>query len=355
MSFLISIKKKFNKASPVNKIISIIITITVVLVGFIILATYAATSYTSLEAETASRSSKVSAVADSSASGRQTLQFGSGVTEPAPDSGAALTKQQVIDRAGPRFAFTQNLSSAQAKAIIIETGLLERAKVTGSLNLSDVTRPYTIRDVEVDANTGLYGIRTRIGFSGVTPPTGPQIIEYTNIHNAYSAGLYIAHVTVRHVEIWNSIDGIKSGNNVDMYASYVHDLRYNTGAHVDALQIQYGLNQFFHWNVFDARIGYSTDDPGRIGAMGSGGLQTGSMNGDASARFHDNWWNGGHYTIRMGSSGPPLIDYQFRRNKHGRDFTYGPITGTTSHSTSYGGIRYDASNVWEDTGQPIRP
>lgn len=266
--------------------------------------------------------------------------------------GEIMSKQSVIDQAGPRYALTETISSAEAKSRILGTGRLEGVIINGSLDLKDVSRDYIISDFRIKTS-GSYGLRTKIGYSGVTPPTGKQVVQHCEISGATSANLYISHVTVKHCDVWGGIDNVKAGDKVEMYANYLHDQSWVDGAHADAIQIQYGDDSLFHWNVIDARYGDSSIAGARAGGMSNAGLQMGSMTRDSSARWHDNWFNGGHYTVRLGTSGPPLIDHQWRNNKFGRDFTYGPVAGTRTHSTTYGGVRFDSSNVWEDTGDPV--
>lgn len=270
---------------------------------------------------------------------------------PAPEPGE-LSKSQVTNQAGPRQTPSSTISSSAAEDRIRDTGLLEDVKVNGMLDLSDVTRAYTIRDVVVDAKGGRYGIRTRVGSSEANrPPEGRQVIEHTEVYGASSAGLYVAHVTVRHADVWGNIDNVKSGDDVELYASWLHDQSWTDGAHADAIQIQWGQDQLIHWNVIDARYG-SRGGP-RAGQNSNAGIQMGSMNSNASAQVHNNWFNGGHYTVRIGTSDAPLIDFQYRHNKFGRDFTYGPVTGDRNDSTTYGGVRFDRSNVWADNGQSV--
>lgn len=276
------------------------------------------------------------------------------LTTPEPTATpTAEGRQAVIDAAGPRVPAVETITSAAAKQRIVDTGLLESVAVTGGLDLSSVTRPYTIRDVSIDAAGAPYGIRTRIGFSGVTPPDGPQVIEHCSVVGASSAGIYAQDATVVGCDVSESVDAAKLGSRVVFERNWTHDHWYRTGAHMDSIQMQYGVDTLIRGNVLDAFVGARSDDPARVGTPANAALQTGSMLGDLKAQFVGNWVDGGGYTIRMGTSGPPTIDWQFRGNRFGRGFAYGPTSGTRDHPTTYGGVRFDGSNVWDDTGAPV--
>ncbi|WP_380165808.1 hypothetical protein [Jannaschia sp. R86511] len=274
---------------------------------------------------------------------------------PAPPAAPAPTgtKAQVMAQAGPRVPATATITGSQARQRILDTGLLEKVNVRGTLDLSRVDRGYTIRDITLDAAGGRYGIHTMVGYSGVGAPKAKQTIEYVEVHGATSAGLYLRNVTVRNADVWGNIDNIKSADNVSVTSSWLHDQAWVSGAHADAIQIQYGTGQYYANNVIDAHHGDSSVAGPRAGEPANAALQTGSMIGNASARFVANWWDGGHYTVRILEEGPPTLDYQFRDNRFGRSFTYGPVAGAREARAGDGGTRMDDSNVWDDDGSPV--
>lgn len=230
--------------------------------------------------------------------------------------------------------------------------------IDGTLRLSGTDGcGWLIEDSVIHAR--VYGIQAYSSLDPFDCPSGerPVFDHVQVIGRAAHAGegdtsalFYGRDAILRHVDFFGGVDGLKISSRVEVFASYVHDLHHPEDAHVDAIQIRSGADSLLHWNHFDARVGYGTN----VGENGSGGLQTGSLTGAIERiEFRDNWWNGGHYTVRMGGGDGP-IDYLFRNNKHGRDFTYGPVTGCDDCPYSGGGVRYDDSNVWEDTGEPVQ-
>lgn len=264
-----------------------------------------------------------------------------------PPSEAA--RDAVIEEAGPRTAPVEVLSAEEAQARVSRTGRLDAVRVQGSLDLSGVTRSYVVSDVVVDAGGAPYGIRTLGGTSEEVRPSGPQVLEHIEVHGASSAGLYLRDVTVRHADLWGNIDNVKADDRVHMTYSWLHDQSWRDGAHADAIQIQAGVDQYYAHNVIDAHFGDAEVAGRRAGQPSNAALQTGSMTGEASAQFVANFFDGGYYTVRLGASGPPVIDYQFRDNVFGRGFTYGPVTGSAGAPSGLGGVFLDDSNIWEDT------
>lgn len=265
----------------------------------------------------------------------------------------AAGRAAVISGAGPRASVEEAVSPDEARERLLATGLLERVRVTGMLDLSGVSRGYVVRDVVVDARGAPYGIRTMAGSGVVGRPAGPQLLEHVEVHGASSAGLFLADAVVRGADVWGSIDGIKAEGGVEVHESWLHDQSWVEGAHADAIQIRSGQGQLFSRNVVEARYGSAAVAGERAGQNSNAGLQTGSLTGEVSARFLGNWWDGGHYAVRMGDTGPPLLDYQFRDNRFGRTSTYGPVVGDRHAPSGFGGARLDRTNVWDDDGDPL--
>ena len=274
-----------------------------------------------------------------------------------PPSGDQPTPKPNAQNTGPRLDITRTLTPDAAIAELRQTGRLSGVLIDGLLRLSGTDGcGWVIEDSVIHA--GMYGIQAYVSLDPFDCPSGDRpVFDHVRIIGRGARGaegdtsaLFYGHDTIlRHADLYGGVDGLKVSSRVEVFASYVHGLHHPEGSHVDAIQIRSGSDSLLHWNFFDARVAYGTN----VGANGSGGLQTGSVSGPIERIvFRDNWWNGGHYTIRMGGRDEP-IDYQFRNNKHGRDFTYGPTTGCSSCPFSGGGVRYDDSNVWEDTGAPV--
>jgi hypothetical protein len=266
---------------------------------------------------------------------------------------------------GPRVPPTRTLTAAQALAELRATGRLSGATVVGSFRLSGSDGvDWVIEDSRFEA-TSQYAIQ---GYSSLEPFTGTKaqrpVFRYVEIvgqagtgSGRSSAAVYGRDMVISHADIYGADDGLKISGSLDLLHSWVHDNDHPEGAHCDAIQIRSGTDILIRGTRLDAYVGYSSDGSTELGGTCSGALQTGSVTGPIQVRWEDNWFAGGHYTIR--GSGDSQVDYTFRNNRwmrHGTSVAlgrddlppnrYGPVSGDLGD--------FDDSNVWEDTGEPVR-
>lgn len=318
----------------------------------------------SIEAEDSQLSGGATIVADSNASGGQSVRFGS------EDPGGTDPELPDIDNTGPRYPILRTLSSSEALTELRDEGYLSQVRVTGNFRLSGSDgRNWVIEDSVFEAGS-LYGIQS---YNSLTAFTGTYeerpIFRHVEISGQAArgvgtceAGFYGSDIVFENAVIHGCKDGAKPSNNVTIQSSWFRDNDHPTGAHCDSIQITRGTNILVRDSRLDAYIGYSSDGSQvPDGSTCSGALQTGAATGDISAVFENNWFAGGHYTIRGWSSSDTSagdMSYTFTGNKwreYGSSVAlgldnlepsrWGPVTGILGD--------FDDSNVWEHTGIPI--
>lgn len=231
-----------------------------------------------------------------------------------------------------------------------------------------------IDDVKILGGTQ-YGLRAYLGFGGVDAFAGTlaqrPVLSHIEVVGMGSRGLgatcsasvAAASVIIEYADIYGCQDGIKTWSDYTMRYSWVHDMDHPSGAHSDAVQITRGTNIEFTGNRFDGYDGYTSDGSGfTTDYTGNSVLQTGQADGDIQATWTNNWFAGGHYTIRpsFGHGETYNLSYSFVNNRwlrHGTSValgrtdlvpsTYGPVYGGTSS------VYVWENNVWDDTGQLI--
>lgn len=316
----------------------------------------------SIEAEDSQLSGGATVVADSNASGGESIRFGSGDEEALvmPDS----------TNTGPRLEILRTLTASEALSELRDEEYLSQVRITGNLQLSGSDGiNWVIEDSIIETNH-LYGIQ---GYSNLTPFTGTYeerpVFRYVEVigraardAGSCSSNILGGNMVLEYLDVYGCEDGIKPSSNLDMISSWFHDNDRPTGAHCDSIQIRSGTNTLFRGNRMDAYVGYVSDDSSVAdGATCNGVLQTGPATNNISVTFEDNWFSGGHYTIRGWVASDELegtMNYVFRDNKW-REFGESVALGLNSlEPNQYGATRsrlgdFDASNVWEHTGLPV--
>ncbi|PZF84156.1 hypothetical protein [Jiangella anatolica] len=273
---------------------------------------------------------------------------------PGPGPGGPFPKP-TVDNTGPRVAITGATldGNAAINAAIANGGVLTGRRIANVALSQPSHADLIFRDCEV---TGAwFGVEAWNGFG--TPPSDPSrrtTFEYCAIRDVHgNAGIAGRNWVAKYCEFTHNGDDMKPSSNVEVFASLLHDL-WSEGddPHGDNIQCFGGDDILFHWNTMISLN--APDAPTFAGGVGSSVLQM-SDGGDATnIRFLDNWVNGGAYTLRGADSwAGNVADLVFRRNKHGRDFGYGPITGMGSYNGGTAVSDYDSSNVWEDDGTPV--
>lgn len=260
---------------------------------------------------------------------------------------------------GPRAATTQTLSGADALAAVLVAPVeadgkryLRRTSITSGLRFNAAAHANIVfENCIIDGNWGLYAVRGWYNEgSGVNPAGDYPEFRYCEIKNATSAALIGQNIRFLRCHIHHGADLFKPFGPSEVYACYMHGNWHEEAAHCDVIQIVSGAaGLLLHWNNL---AGFNaSDSPVAADQPVSGTLQTGSVTGDIGpVQWFDNWLDGGGYTIRGATSDDTayLVSYEFRRNKFGRGFTYGPL-----YHMSGPNIVVGTTNVWEDTGQPV--
>ncbi|RKR88219.1 hypothetical protein BDK92_2527 [Micromonospora pisi] len=186
---------------------------------------------------------------------------------------------------------------------------------------------------------GLYSIRTKGAVN--------LLVEDVEINGqgTNSAAVCCGDYTLRRVEITNTIDGPRLGNNTVIENSWIHHLSRASGSHNDALQTTGASNIVVRGNSLET-YNPITRDPFNACIM------IGSTTGPvvSNLTFENNYCNGGNYSIgiREDLNGSNI---RFRQNVFGRDFRFGVVARPTQ-----AGISWDKpSNVWADDRRPVVP
>ncbi len=197
----------------------------------------------------------------------------------------------------------------------------------------------TVRNTLIEGGGGLYPIQVEGGTSGA-------LIEHVEIDNLGDTGIGIlmsGSGTIRYADIHSAEDGIRiQSDDVTVEYSYIHDLQRQPGGHHDTIQIRNGDNVTLRGNNLQAYVA-ATDDPMNAA------LQIGSLLGSdriSNLLVVGNLMNGGNFTINAGGRGE-VDSARYSRNQFGRDFRYG-VVGNLEEGD------WESTNVWFDTGEPVR-
>lgn len=206
---------------------------------------------------------------------------------------------------------------------------------------------------DCDISGAFYGIDAWFGQG--TPPAADQriVLDHCIIHDCSADGVAGQNWVSRHCRFTRNGDNAKPGSNTEIYASLLHESwAPNDEAHGDTIQHFGGDDILIHWNTIDGHN--APTSPFNPGAINSAGLQVSDGSPISNFRFFDNWVDGGVFTLRGAEShGGLAASLLFRRNKHGRTYGSGPITGMGSFNGGIAVSDYDTSNVWEDDGTPV--
>ncbi len=354
----------FQKLSRVNKKTVALIAVALVIIPSVVVLGYTYGPMASIEVEDSTLSGGATLVSDTNASGGESVKFSDtsgGVTFVMPDS----------TNTGPRYPIERTLTPTEALTELRTESYLSKVRITGRLQLSgDDGRNWVIEDSVIQSNS-LYGIQA---YNSLSPFTGTHeerpMFRYIEIvgraalgTGTCEAGYYGSNTVLQNARIYGCKDGAKLSDNTSLISSWLYDNDRPAGAHCDAIQITRGTGILVEGSRLDAYVGYvsdnSTGDP--VGSTCSGALQTGEATGDISAIFENNWFAGGHYTIRGWASSDEQVgtmSYMFRNNKW-RAYGESVALGRTDLDPNRWGPTYgtlgdfDSSNVWEDTGSPV--
>lgn len=326
---------------------------------------WAFSGYVGREAESGALSSPSLVASDPSASAGQAVRFGT-------NNPGELT-MPTASTVGPRCAPTETITAAVALTRLRASGRLSCVTVTGTFTLAGPDGiNWIIEDVRFETRGGLYGVNGFRGGGGVNAFTGTQaqrpVLRYVEVlggpvtgHGTCSAVVIGKDMIFQHANITGCQDGIKADDRLEIYNSWIHDHDYPDGAHSDGVQIVSGQNIIFRGNRFDAYSTYSSDGSKPAGSWdyASGMLQTGTVSGDISATWENNWFVGGRYTIRGDDEYVYNVAYVFRDNRwlrYGSSVVLGRSDLPPNQygpTARLGAADFDCSNVWDDTNSPI--
>ncbi|MDG4823066.1 hypothetical protein O7635_14520 [Asanoa sp. WMMD1127] len=159
-----------------------------------------------------------------------------------------------------------------------------------------------------------------------------------------SATVCCGGYTLKKVEIFNTIDGPRLGNNSQVIDSWIHHLTRASGSHNDAMQTTAGSNIVVRHNTIEA---YNPDTKDPFNAC----LMIGSTTGPSVTNllYEQNYCNGGNYSIgvREDLNGSGIV---FRDNLFGRNFRYGVIARPTQSGLSW----QNSTNLFADNRKPVK-
>ncbi len=156
--------------------------------------------------------------------------------------------------------------------------------------------------------------------------------------------MWADNVSIYRANIHGGVDGVKTGSNVLVQDSYIHDMTWfahdanqnNGPTHNDGVQGFLGdSNVTLRHNNIDLS---GTKD-------GNAGLQ------DSASNVHvdGNWLNGGGCTLNFNHVDKPLSGIFVTNNRFGRATRFNcPILISTETT-----LNQNSGNVWDDTGKPI--
>lgn len=260
---------------------------------------------------------------------------------------------------GIRQPYTQTLTGPEALAAVLAAPVeadgfryLRRTQITSTVTFSDPAVHSALRfDDCLFPDGGNYQVNGDYA-TGSPPAVFPEFrfctITGGNISTIQGCGVRYLRCNISY-----GTDNVKiRGTGGEFYACFIHGNNRPPDGHCDTFQIRSGgTGVVIHWcNCINLNAPNSETNPGE---PGNGVLQTGSTTNDIGPVYwYDNWFDGGGYTIRVGSASDLAghsREYVFRRNKFGRNYRYGPVYGPHDDV----GMDFDQSNVFSDTGLAV--
>lgn len=343
--------KHLSGASRTNKLISIAVALLVVLIGYILVASKAASLFAIVDPSNAVLSGNAKIVTDA---GSSVIQFMAPATTPPPTtppptgprscpgkpdaSCTGVTPGTVLSVVNGDITYGssyngQTISGKDFRGLV---------KVTGT-NI-------TIKD---SIFRGRANMNSNNGIINTQGSTGTTItdVEIDNSANpsVWMDGMWIENTNVYRAHIHHGIvDGIKTSGNVLIEESYIHDMTWfpsdvNQGGgptHNDGVQSYAGpSNTTLRRNNIDMA---TTKD-----------ANAAWQNSSPNSRAEGNWLNGGACTLNFSHAGQPVMEPTYVvNNKFGRSRYYDGcvlLISTKVILTQYSG------NVYEDNGSPVPP
>jgi hypothetical protein len=281
--------KKQTKSKPTanttrnNRLFALLAAVLVLIIGYVILRTSAATPYASLEAESGTRTANASVVADTTASGGSALLFGNGTTSP-PSGPRSCPPYPAFPDATctgvlPGIART-NTGSFQTTS---DGQVIENLNVDGRITVNH--NNVLIRNVKFTSRGTAISILQKTGLvvedceiDGTGATNGDPAI----VHHNY---------TMRRCNIHSIGEGPRANENVVLEDNYMHSFTsfVAQGAHQDCIQITSGTNIVIRHNTCLMNVD-----------GGNAAIMTGSFSGDNL--LEKNLLAGGGYVVYCGDN-----------------------------------------------------
>lgn len=248
---------------------------------------------------------------------------------PAPPTGYPDASTTGVP-AGTTLTSSGTVSTSSAGQVI------QNLSIAGYLNVNH--NNVTVRRCRIRGGRATPTVNIASGVTGF-------VIEDSEIDMAGSGkvGIGYSNWAARRCNIHGGEDGAKMEHSTELRDSYIHHLlRPDTGSHGDCIQSVKGNGITI---VHNTLLAYNPTTDDFMNSVLQLTDTTGSADGSqTNVTFTDNLVGGGNYTVNLRMTGTGL----FARNRFRRNFRYGPINNMR-------GITYQAAtNVYDDTGQPVR-
>lgn len=187
-------------------------------------------------------------------------------------------------------------------------------------------------------------------YAATTKNDGKFRMENCEVEGGKSIAIY-GEFELYRVEAYHGSDLFRPQSGSSMVECWGHDIwRAGEGAHSDILQFTNNSDTIIDFTALRCKFEAMGWDPHTDNArdMHNAAIQTGSFNGGGGVNgsIRDCFFDGGNYTVNAG--GIATVNVNYSGNKFGRNFKYGPVQATG------GSVSFDNTNVWADTGLPVR-
>jgi hypothetical protein len=222
---------------------------------------------------------------------------------------------------------------------ISSPGVYENLDITGDIYITSSN--VTVRNFRVNASGNQRGV-------WITPGLRNIVLEDGEVYGMSSIGIYGMGYTARRLHIHDSGgDALRPEGNPGAGPTlveycFIERMGLSSSAHADALQVsnvsEGSYNVTLRYNNLYMPAPGTPEHPGDTSKASAVVFLEKPV---SNYLIHDNWMNGGGYTIYCGNNTGGVT---WRDNIFGDDYDYGAITGTCQNFTG---------NVWEDTGTPV--
>ena len=218
-------------------------------------------------------------------------------------------------------------------------GVYENLDITGDIYITSSN--VTVRNFRVNASGIQRGVWIEPGLKNI-------VLEDGEIYGMTSIGIYGMGYTARRLHIHDSGgDALRPEGNPGAGPTlveycFIERMGLSASAHADALQVsnvsEGSYNVTLRYNNFYMPAPGTPEHPGDTSKASAVIFLEKPV---TNYLIHDNWMNGGGYTIYCGNNTGGVT---WRDNVFGNDYDFGAITGTCQNFNG---------NVWEDGGGSV--